>query len=179
MIRLALLLSAAGCLLLTLASGCAIVHPAVPVVGGAEATVALIGVWEGSYHSPSTGRSGAIHFELAAEPDSMTGARAAGEVVMTYFDSSVSFYPPYYHDHAPGSQGPHLETAVLTIRFVHVGDGRVSGTLDPYPNPECGCTLRTMFEGMVKEGTIEGIFVARSPEHGHVQRGTWRVVRGS
>ena len=159
--------------LLMFASGCAVIHPPVPVVGDAEGVAALAGVWEGSYRSADTGRSGSIHFELVAEADS-----AVGEVVMTYFDGAVSFYPPD-SDRWPRTQGPHVEVEVLTIRFVRLGAGRVSGTLDPYPEPDCGCTLLTTFEGTVGDEAIEGTFVARSPEHGHIQRGTWRVIRQS
>jgi hypothetical protein len=66
---------------------------------------------------------------------------------------------------------------VLTIRFVRVGPGRVSGTLDPYADPDCGCTLVTTFEGTVEGDTIEGTFESRSQEHAHENRGTWRVAR--
>ena len=151
---------------LVLVSGCSVLHSPVPVVVETGDASALAGVWEGSYRSADTGRSGSIHFELTAEADS-----AVGEVVMTYLDEGVSFFP------RDPEQGPHMEAEVLTIRFVRLSADRVSGTLDPYPNPGCGCTLATTFEGVVEDGTIEGTFVARSPEHSHVQRGTWQMVR--
>ena len=163
-------------LLLALAGGCAVVHPAVSVVGDAGATSALVGAWEGSYRSADTGRSGSIYFELVAEADSSGGEAAFGEVVMSYFDEGASFYPAD-PDRWPHAQGPRMKSDVLTLRFVRVGDGRVSGSLDPYTDPACGCLLYTTFEGAMSDGVIEGIFTARGPEHSHLQQGTWSVRR--
>jgi hypothetical protein len=153
---------------LTFASGCAVVHPPVAVVGAAADLAALQGAWEGAYVSPDTRRSGSIFFDLTAGADS-----AAGEVVMVPADFGQPVRPAIPGQ--PPTSRPQME--VLTIRFVRAGPGRVSGTLDPYTDPACGCTLVTTFEGTVHGDVIEGTFTSRSLEHRHVQEGTWSVER--
>ena len=64
----------------------------------------------------------------------------------------------------------------LAIRFVRVRADTVSGTLEPYRDPECGCPINTTFIGVVEDGVIEGNFTAR-PSHGPPYKGTWRVTR--
>jgi hypothetical protein len=65
---------------------------------------------------------------------------------------------------------------VLRIRFVRVDGGKVSGTLQPYRDPDCGCSVYTTFEGTVEGDVIEGTFVARHAD-GPLFRGTWLVMR--
>jgi hypothetical protein len=144
-------------------TGCAITHSAVPFASDVEDRAALEGVWEGVYQGAGTGRSGSIYFELAAEADS-----AVGEVVMTYEGHTVRPVDPMPY--------PHSEADVLTIRFVRLGPGRVSGTLDPYPDPDGDGTIHTTFQGTIEGDVIEGTFVAHRAAR-TVQRGTWRVVR--
>lgn len=67
---------------------------------------------------------------------------------------------------------------LLTIRFVRVDGGRVSGALDPYHDPVCGCPLETTFTGrLVDASTIEGTFVSRGPPGHRTANGRWRVTR--
>src|SRR2546430_7374777 len=46
-------------------------------------------------------------------------------------------------------------SAVLTISFVRVIGGRVTGTLAPYADPETGAQLSTTFKGRSEEHTSE------------------------
>ena len=63
------------------------------------------------------------------------------------------------------------------IRFVMTSGDRLSGLLDPYEDPECGCTLMTVFEGRIQAGTIAGGYVSTNTQTGEVTRGEWKVTR--
>jgi hypothetical protein len=65
---------------------------------------------------------------------------------------------------------------VLSIAFVRISGGDVTGTLDPYTDPECQCTVQTTFTGKLRGNTIEGTFVTRGPS-AREQAGRWKVTR--
>ena len=66
----------------------------------------------------------------------------------------------------------------LSIRFVLVNDAQVAGVLNPYKDPDCGCTLTTTFEGALRDNVIEGTFHSEGSHLGHIpQDGRWRVKR--
>ncbi len=130
----------------------------------------LVGEWRGNYGSTETGRSGVIAFTLRAGD-----AAASGNVVMIpRADSSVAA------NQAPAS--PSAAAAgrqVLTIHFVRKEGSNVTGTLDPYHDPECACQVATTFQGAFRDrGTIEGTYttVPSKPGSG-VSTGHWRVTR--
>lgn len=158
---------AAGALL----SGCATVHPPVPVLGD---PVPLAGVWEGSYESEDTGRAGALYFALTAAGDS-----AVGEIVMLGRQTPVSV-------RRDGSQwtwdGP-TRSQVLPIRFVRVGRAagddmvEVAGELAPYQDPDCGCGLRTTFRGWIEDDVATGTFTTLAEDAYHSATGTWAARR--
>jgi hypothetical protein len=68
---------------------------------------------------------------------------------------------------------------VLKITFIRKERGNLSGTLDPYRDPECACTVITTFQGSFKDAsTIEGTFsTVPSQAGGTVTGGTWRMTR--
>ena len=66
---------------------------------------------------------------------------------------------------------------VLRIAFVRVAGGAVTGTLDPYTDPDCQCTVQTTFTGTLRGNSIEGTFVTRGSQLPSEQRGRWRVTR--
>jgi hypothetical protein len=67
---------------------------------------------------------------------------------------------------------------VLTINFVRVSAGIVTGTIDPYRSPDCSCLLLTVFRGRLTGERIEGEFVSRHSEHLSMeQKGTWWATR--
>lgn len=149
-------------------SACAASRAPVPLVGQSADVSALTGEWAGDYSSAESGRSGSITFTLRAAGDS-----AFGDVIMI---PSAWGRPlmPYRQQTAAGGQAP--ETTVLTIRFVRVQQGHVSGTLDPYAEPQTGNRLLTTFTGELNGNTIAGTYTTRLPS-GETQTGRWSVQR--
>ena len=142
----------------------------VPLGGTPRDVIALAGRWEGAYSSAATGRSGSISFTLAARGDS-----AFGDVIMI----PRGFGQPlqaWDHGAAPAGATP-PRSAVLTISFVRVAQGRVTGTLAPYADPETGAQLSTTFEGRRRGDAIESTFTTRSAGATETQTGQWKVTR--
>ncbi len=152
-------------------SACGASRSPVPLVGAATDVSALMGEWAGDYSSAESGRSGSISFTLRAAGDS-----AFGDVVMI---PSAWGRPlvPYRQENAAGA-GTNQQPAatVLTIRFVRVEHGHVSGTLDPYADPQTGARLLTTFSGELNGKTITGTYTTRLPS-GDTQTGRWTVQR--
>lgn len=147
---------------------CVSTPAAVPIEGAPAELSALAGDWEGEYSSPATGRLGSIIFKLVAGED-----HAHGDVLMIPRGSSDPYRP------RSGGEGPAPAGAsqLLTIRFVRAEADKISGTLDPYWDPDCNCEVTTTFVGQVRDGTIEGTF---SSEHTAGRAfGTWKVQRKS
>jgi hypothetical protein len=139
----------------------------VPVAGSATDLQSLAGEWTGEYSSTETGRSGSIVFRLTAGTDS-----ASGDVMMTPQGGSNIPSGP--------TAGPTSVTRapqVLTIRFVRIEGGRISGRLDPYVEPDCACTLHTVFTGELKGDTLAGAYTSRLQTTGQEQHGRWSVTR--
>jgi hypothetical protein len=146
--------------------GCGGAQTPVPVVGRQADISQLAGEWYGEYSSVESGRSGSIVFKLVAGSDSATG-----DVVMT---------PQWVTRQGTGQMPPSQTAPVsqpLSIRFVRVSGGQVSGALDPYPDPNCGCTLHTTFIGRLRSDTLEGTYTSLHEQTRDVQKGRWRVVR--
>lgn len=156
-------------LLVVTLSACGASRSPVPLVGASTDVTTLTGEWAGEYSSGESGRSGSITFTLRAAGDS-----AFGDVVMipTGLGRPVK---PYTEQPVAGSNVP-AATTVLTIRFVRVEQGRVSGTLDPYADPQTGERLFTTFVGDVKGNAIEGTYTTRL-QSGATQTGRWSVMR--
>jgi hypothetical protein len=138
----------------------------VPLVGQPAEVSQLAGEWYGEYSSAESGRNGSIVFKLTAGSDTATG-----DVVMTprMPAQSVTGQPPV------GQQVPVAQA--LTIRFVRVAAGEVSGALAPYTDPTCGCTLHTTFVGRLRADTLQGTYTSLHEQTRNVQHGRWRVVR--
>ncbi|MGH7547964.1 MAG: hypothetical protein ACREMM_07310 [Gemmatimonadales bacterium] len=66
---------------------------------------------------------------------------------------------------------------VLTINFVRVTGGRVSGTLAPYADPETGAKRFTRFEGRLDGDSIEGSYTTTAADSASSQTGQWKVSR--
>jgi hypothetical protein len=141
----------------------------VPVSGTTEAIAAMAGEWDGSYDSDDGTRSGSIDFHLRAGSDT-----AFGDVIMI----PRGWDRPVAAEARPGAQPPEESASrLLTIRFIHVGGERVSGELDRYRDPECGCLMRTVFEGRLLGDTLEGNYLSFHQDGSPPRRGTWRVTR--
>jgi hypothetical protein len=59
-----------------------------------------------------------------------------------------------------------------------VQQGHVSGTLDPYADPQTSARLLTTFSGELNGNTIAGTYTTRLPS-GETQTGRWSVQRRS
>ena len=142
----------------------------VPLVGASSDVSALTGEWAGDYSSAESGRSGSISFTLRAAGDS-----AFGDVVMIPSALGRPLMP--YRENAAGVAGnQQAASTVLTIRFVRVERGHVSGTLDPYADPQTGARLLTTFSGELNGTTITGTYTTRLAS-GDTQTGRWTVQR--
>jgi hypothetical protein len=131
----------------------------------------LAGAWSGAYEmTTGSRRSGSIMFELQAGRDT-----ASGTVVMTFesSDPGHATIPDYAHHMRS------LRSQALAISFVRLVGAEVTGTLEPYTDPYCGCRLRTTFTGTVRGSVIEGTFVTVHLDSGHTDRGRWKVSRSA
>ncbi len=145
-------------------------QPPVPLAGTPRDVAALAGQWEGSYSSAATGRSGSISFTLSAGTDS-----AFGDVIMIPRGWGRPLQA--WNGQAPAGAEAQPRAAVLTINFVRVAGGRVTGRLAPYADPESGTPLATTFEGQLAGDTIEGTYTTRGGGSGAAQTGQWKVTR--
>ena len=142
----------------------------VRVIGVPEDLIPLTGEWIGTYESGATSRSGSITFHLTENPEG-----AHGDVLMVpkqeLIRNEVERRPP----HSMISIA-----SVLSIEFVRIAGGEISGGIAPYPDPEAPeATLETHFTGRVDGEWIEGTFVTYSDHGVSPRRGTWRVHRKS
>ena len=151
-----------------LVAACAANPSPVHVVGAMSEMAVLTGQWTGEYSSFESGRSGSISFTLKAGTDT-----AFGDVVMVPRALAPATSEPRSAVGAIPST-PQL----LSIAFVRVATNVVSGTLEPYKSPDCGCTLTTGFRGTINGNRIEGTFTtAHSDQMAPQQKGTWWVTR--
>jgi hypothetical protein len=150
--------------------GCASNPPSTLVTASDFDLNPLVGEWRGNYSSTQTGRTGTIAFTLRAGESS-----ASGNVVMIPRpDSSLT---PAERELVTNVAAP--DRAVLRIHFLRKEGGNLSGTLDPYRDPDCGCPVTTTFQGTFRDArTIEGTFSTVPSEPGRsVTGGTWKVAR--
>jgi len=145
---------------------CASKPPGIAVTSSDFDLNPLLGEWHGQYKGSETGRSGTIAFTLRAGE-----ANASGNVVMI--------------PQSPDGNAAAVDAAqaagrqVLTIHFVRKEGGSVTGTLDPYADPECTCQVNTRFQGMFTDArTIEGTYTTVPSQPGTgVTTGTWKGTR--
>lgn len=122
----------------------------------------LVGQWRGDYTNPAAGRSGTIAFTLRAGESS-----ASGNVIMI----------PGKPDSVTAAAA--MARSVLKINFIRKEGRKVTGTLDPYRDPTCGCQVVTTFEGTFTDSrTIEGTFATVPSQPGPATTGgRWKVER--
>jgi hypothetical protein len=150
--------------------GCASRPPATEVIASDFDLNPLVGEWRGTSSSAQTGRTGTIAFTLRAGE-----AAASGNIVMiSRPDSSLT---PAERELVTNVGAP--GRTVLKIHFVRKEGGNLSGTLDPYQDPDCGCPVMTTFQGSFRDAhTIEGTFSTVPSQPGRsVTGGTWKVTR--
>jgi hypothetical protein len=157
---------------LVVLGACATIVAKTPVQGDSKTLSQLAGEWEGTYTSPETGRSGEILFRLRAGTDTAEGTVVmSGDRMGAASDAEAK---------APALRNPGAASPVLTIRFVQLAGDEVEGALDPYRDPDCGCTLTTTFRGRLTGNVIEGTFASQGSGFFHIPTsGRWRVTRTS
>lgn len=147
---------------------CATASSPFPVTASPDDLRLLAGEWHGEYGGSETGRTGSVFFEIKPGTDT-----AYGDVVMLPQRANIS-----------PSQAERLTmrsvralAQVLTIRFVRIEGGSMSGSLDPYRDPDCNCTVVTTFIGRLSDAaTIEGTFTTRGTAI-PTRVGWWRASR--
>ena len=158
----------AGVVAALLGAACTPVIMKTPVSGPASSVSRLVGDWQGQYTSVESGRRGIISFHLKAGADT-----AEGDVIMQASVDADAGAP----NTAPTTAIQSADQA-LSIRFVFVSANEVSGTLNPYRDPTCGCALTTTFRGTVKGNEIKGTFHSEGNGLWHMPTdGTWWVKR--
>lgn len=155
-----------------LLAACSRTAAPVPVVASPADIQRLAGEWVGEYGSPETGRSGSIVFTLDSAED-----HAHGDVMMGPPVRNWSAFEDRTNE--PVASGAREEMQVLTIRFVRATGDQVSGVLDPYDDPTCGCPVRTEFIGRLVGDTLAGTYETLRVAGGRATAGRWRVVRAS
>lgn len=141
----------------------------VPLMGTAADLNALAGHWNGTYQADGGGRSGTIAFNLQAGRDT-----AFGDVIMVPVAWTAG---GERGERAAGRVTEVTPPRALSIKFVRVAGDRVSGQLDPYHDPECGCHLLTVFEGRLEGKEFRGTYITYHEESGHKVTGTWQAKR--
>jgi hypothetical protein len=129
----------------------------------------LTGKWDGTYEMLSgSRRTGSILFELQAGRDT-----AAGTVVMTF--NQTEALPGVIQE--PDYRVRTMRSETLSISFVRLSDDRLTGELEPYSDPFCGCTLKTTFTGTLRGDRIKGTFLTVH-QHSRIEdHGKWSVTR--
>jgi hypothetical protein len=138
-------------------------------MGAPGDVMALAGEWDGTYEADDGSRGGSIDFHLRAGSDTATG-----DVLMVPENWGR---PVEAYDHPSGVVAEGTPPRTLTIRFVRVQSGEVSGRLDPYRDPSCGCRLRTTFKGQLKGNKLSGTYESYHEESGRTVTGKWRAER--
>jgi hypothetical protein len=140
----------------------------VPLAGTPGGFAALAGEWAGSYESQQTGRSGSIVFSLESGED-----HAHGDVTMIPRGTNTPLRAARV---GSADNGP-MPAQLLNIRFVRATGDMVSGAMEPYMDPECGCSAATTFEGHQRGNTIDGTFTTMRSDRTTTTSGTWTVTR--
>lgn len=142
--------------------------PSQPVPVGGD-VLALAGAWEGSYEATDGRRQGVIDFRLRAGSDT-----AYGDVMMVPQGQDQAVTPD---DRSTQAVREGAVSRLLSIRFVQIAGGELSGELDPYRDPDCGCVVHTVFRGRLVADTLKGRYGSRDQDGTPTRDGRWRVVR--
>jgi hypothetical protein len=147
-----------------LAAGCTRARNPVQVVGPVAATNQMVGRWLGDFMDERDAL-GNVVFELA--PGATT---AYGDVLMLtpQMDGQGSYAKTGDEEFLP---------VVMTIKFVLVSGTEVSGDIDPYIDPSCGCKVETTFRGAIDGDRISGTFVTRGESGRVMHHGQWNAAR--
>jgi hypothetical protein len=125
----------------------------IPVKGTRSEVMSIAGEWNGSFQEAGSERHGDVNFALDA-------GRHSGEgKVVAYADASKK------------------QSQVLKIKFVKIAGEAITGTIAPYADPRCNCTVKTSFDGVVNGDSIIGSYVMSSDDADVERRGEWSAER--
>jgi hypothetical protein len=159
-------------LLALAAVGCSSAIPPVRVYGEPRELSDLLGRWAGEYVGDRVDtRRGSVFFELEEGSD-----HAHGDVLMTPEGQDRPFTR---HPVGAPAGDPDMRRPVefLSIRFVALDDGTVTGALDPYWDPDRRDQATTTFRGRLDGDTMRGTYVTRFLKGGENVTGTWTAKR--
>src|SRR5678815_795552 len=140
-------------LLFLMVTGCAASNASVAVEGNDLDVSLLAGKWEGTYEGVQSGRKGVVGLDLSA------GNRVAeGKVLMNSLNDPNN-------------------ARELTITFMKVGGRKLVGSITPYTDPQCNCTVETEFTGTLTGDTISGSFASAPQGKPKQNAGTWTATR--
>lgn len=129
---------------------------------------ALAGRWIGEYKSKVTGRHGYISFALSGDKN-----KAVGGISMVSAKKGKSGKPGSVTRRLSGGE----KRKPLTITFVEIEGGKVSGKVSPFFEPKYNSMVHSVFEGTLYGGEVlEGTFTSTIADTGSSYSGTWRVV---
>lgn len=139
--------------------------PRVPVSATAKDIEVLGGSWQGEFWSES-GKSGPIRFTLTAEEGE---AIARGDVTVLGRPIRDGLRP------ANATAAPVSDTLDISFVSVDASTETVSGTMEPYRDPDCDCIVTTTFTGRISRDRIRGTFLTRGGAAYVPRVGGWEV----
>jgi hypothetical protein len=143
--------------------------PGIPVTSASGGVRQLAGEWRGDFWSSETGRHGKIWFHMATGSDSATG-----QVLMYMSKPSQAVWRS---TGTPAETAHPDETQWLSLRFVDVEGGSLSGEIEPYTDPLCSCQVRTSFLGRLEGTRFEGTYTTRGTAREYQSGGRWSAQR--
>lgn len=155
---------------------CATLPAPVTLVADPEGKSLLAGEWAGEYWNPATGRSGSIMFSLEQHDTTLCNVHAEhahGDVLMVPLGGEALPPAQAWEIGKSERQAPR----VLGIELIRVRGDRLTGTLEPYRDPDTGYPVSTTFEGIISGDEISGNFVTINAQTGQRLMGNWRVLR--
>ena len=146
--------------------------PTIKEVSGTKFDVAqLTGTWEGNFISTVTQRTGVIKLELDQEAN-----REVGSILLQYQKQHPKIHAPKGHN--VKKTGTYTKTKPLSVEFIAIEGGKISGTVTPYADPLFpGKTVFSTYEGIVTGNRIEGTYTTRIGQNGNAFTGSWWAVR--
>lgn len=157
------------------AAGCATMPEPAPLVADDEGKARLAGEWVGEYIGTGTGRAGSIVFSLVSHDSLHCGYRgqhAHGDVLMT-----PSVGAGVRSMEQLGEDILTREPQVLRFESIQVTGDHLTGTLEPYRDPDTDHPMSTVFDGAIIGDRIDGTFVSVDGTTGERYVGTWEVRR--
>lgn len=151
--------------------GCTSSSPQGRMLAEGDQVEMLAGTWKGTFLNASTNRSGLIELTLAA------GSELTSGDVRLQTPSREEVYQ-LQDGELPGSSSP-VRPLGLKISFMRFSNGKIHGALEPYEDPVSRSIVVTTFEGVLRDGVIEGTFCTRGAGLRSIPTGSWSVVHVS